>query len=151
MQRIRKNASTEGIIMKKYLSIREFMDGSYKEEEKVINRLISHLKRNRIAYQIVGTSIIIFTAGGFDLTGYASTGIDVGAEKLYQQLMKIGKWVIVFKGGWDTIHSTVQGDFESAKKRFLSYLLIYLILLGLPWALGQVDTLFHDMAAGNGK
>jgi hypothetical protein len=128
------------------MTISGFMNGAYKNDDGMIKKFTLHLERNHIAYKVIGTTLIIFVAGGLDGSALASSGIDEGAKKIYYKMVNIGKWVIICKGGWDTIQSTVQGDFDSAKKRFISYLLVYLILLGLPWAMDEVDNLFNEMA-----
>ncbi|MEF3311394.1 hypothetical protein PV433_21165 [Paenibacillus sp. GYB004] len=75
----------------------------------------------------------------------ASTGIDVGAEKIYKKLLNVGKWVIVAKGGIDTIKSVADGDLQAAKRNFLGYLVTYAILWALPWGMGEIDKLFEGM------
>lgn len=81
-----------------------------------------------------------------DMT-YASTGIDIAADKIYKKLLNVGKWVIVVKGAIDTIQNAISGDLQAAKKNFLAYLMVYVILWALPWGLKQVDTMFADMEA----
>jgi hypothetical protein len=114
--------------------------------------IIEHIDRNKIAYRIGAATLVVLFAGGFDMIAHAAAavdpstaGIDEGARKIYKKLISVGKWVIIIKGGFDTINSTVQGDFIQARKSFLSYLLVYIILLGLPWAFGQVELLFEGM------
>jgi hypothetical protein len=83
---------------------------------------------------------------GFDGTALAAgTGIDAGAEKIYDKILLVGKWIIIVKGAIDTINNTAQGDFASAKRSFLSYLIIYLILKAFPWAMNELDTIFKEM------
>lgn len=77
--------------------------------------------------------------------GYTVTGIDAAASQIYRKLLNVGKWVIIVKGGIDTIQSAISGDLQSAKRNFLSYLLVYVTLWALPWGLKQVDTMFADM------
>lgn len=126
------------------MSLSQFMNRDY--DRKVLDDIISHLKRNKIAYRVVGLAIIISATGILDSSVLASgTGIDVGGAKIYSKLVSIGKWIIIFKGGWDTIMNTVKGDFETAKKSFLQYLLIYVVLLALPWSLDQVDSVFKGL------
>lgn len=127
------------------MSIQDFMSGKPWDCDKPFDALIEHLKRYKIAYRIIGMTLIIFLSGGFDFTALASSGsIDTKGYVLYRKLLSIGKWVIIIKGGWDTINNTIKGDFDAAKRSFFSYLLIYIVLLGLPWALNQVDDLFSD-------
>jgi hypothetical protein len=109
-----------------------------------IDKLIAHMKRHKIAYRIIGTTIIIMLATA-DVAFAATTGIDVGGRRIYSKLLSLSKWVIIIKGGFDIINNTVKGDFDVAKKSFFSYLMVYIILLGLPWALDQIDMVFNDI------
>lgn len=122
------------------MSISEFMG---QKTQPVPSKLEMHLKKYGVVYKIIGSTIIIF-ASGFDYAS-AATGIDVGARKLYYEIVNIGKWIIVFKGGIDIVKSVTNGDFDSAKKGFFSYLLIYLLLLGLPYGLDKVDEVFQSI------
>jgi hypothetical protein len=107
----------------------------------------SHWEKYGFVYNVVGTTVIILVAGGgFDYAFAAGGGsIDVEAKKLYYEIVNVGKWIIIFKGGIDTIKSIGNGDFDTAKKSFFSYLLVYLMLLGLPYGMDKVDGLFKGM------
>ncbi|MEH7381746.1 hypothetical protein V7138_14885 [Bacillus sp. JJ1533] len=126
----------------KYMSIGQFVRN---EKEDVLTKLKRHFDKYGIVYKIVGTTIIIFVGGGGFDYAFASSGIDREAKKLYYELIGIGKWLIVFKGGIDIIKSVSNGEFDSAKKHFFSYLLIYLFLLGLPYGMDKVDQVFRSM------
>lgn len=126
------------------LTIREFMSGDYQYGDSFIRKMVDHLERNKVKYKIVGMTIIVFLTAT-DIALASGTGIDVGARKIYTKMLGVAKWVIIIKGGWDTINNTVKGDLDTAKKSFLSYLLVYVVLLALPWALGEVDTVFEGM------
>ncbi|HSH53127.1 MAG TPA: hypothetical protein VK982_15490 [Bacteroidales bacterium] len=78
-------------------------------------------------------------------TTFAATSLDQSARQVYSRLLSIGKWIIIIKGAIDTINHSVKGDFDTAKKSFLSYLVVYLILNGLPWAFNEVDKLFSEL------
>ncbi|WP_211750079.1 hypothetical protein [Paenibacillus sp. Marseille-Q4541] len=115
-------------------------------EDEIKNTLVEHLNKYKIVYRIIGTTIIIFASGIIDPSAFAApNGIDIGGARIYEKLVGLGKWVIIFKGGWDTIQNTIKGDFDMAKRAFLQYLMVYIILLALPWSLKQVDTVFSDM------
>jgi hypothetical protein len=125
------------------MSIPDFVRNGWREES-TIRSFIVHLERHKIKYRIIGTVIILFL--GFTDVSFASgTGIDVGAEKIYKKLINVGKWVIIVKGGIDTIKSVADGDHPAAKKNFLGYVVTYAILWALPWALSEVDKLFENM------
>lgn len=99
----------------------------------------------------VGTTVKVAGLTGIifiwlsDTSFAAGTGIDVGADKVYKKLLGIGKWVIIFKGGIDTIKSVADGDLPAAKRNFLGYGVTYAILWGLPWMLKEIDKLFLEM------
>lgn len=112
------------------------------DTDMVINRVVKHLNKHKIVYQVVGFTLIIMASAN---VVHAATGIDAGGRHIYSKLVNIGKWIIIFKGGWDTIMNTVKGDFDSAKKSFMQYLLIYVVLLALPWSLDQVDGVFRGL------
>lgn len=124
------------------INFNEFMSGEY----GIRIKKIQEVKRNRI-YKVVlvgGMTLVLLSTVGpaFAASG---AGIDVGAYRIYRQLLRIGKWIIIVKGGIDTINAMMKGDHSAAKKGFLTYLVVYLILNGLPWAMDQVDGLFKEM------
>lgn len=121
------------------MSISEFMG---RKSEPVPSKLEQHFKKYGFVYKVIGTTVIILAAGDFSFA-FADTGIDKEARKLYYEIVDIGKWIIVFKGGIDIVKSVTNGDFDAAKKGFFSYLLIYLLLLGLPYGLDKVDQVFE--------
>jgi hypothetical protein len=99
------------------------------------------------AIHCVGFSMVLLT--GFESSAFAAgnTGIDAGANQLYKKLLNIAKWVIVFKGGMDTVKDVTDGDLHAARKHFLGYLVTYAILWVLPWGMNEVDRMFKDMEA----
>lgn len=119
------------------MSINEFMSRDFKKERQIRNR--------KIGYTLAASTLVFIS--GFDSgAAYAAESvIDEKAYIVYDKLLVVGKWVIIVKGGMDTINNTVQGDFSSAKKSFLSYLMVYVCLNGLPWAMDQVDALFNEV------
>jgi hypothetical protein len=127
------------------MSIKEFLNG--KEPEAFSTKIKHHLDKYGIVYKVVGTTVIILVAGGGFDYAFASSGIEAGAEKLYAKLLSVGKWIIIFKGGFDTIKNMANGDFDSAKKGFVGYLLVYLLLFGLPWAMDEIDIIFKELTA----
>lgn len=94
----------------------------------------------RTMIRVAGMTVVLLAVPH---SAFASTGIDVGAEKIYRKLINVGKWVIIVKGGIDTIKSVTEGDMQAAKKNFLSYLLTYGILWALPWGMKEIETLFQ--------
>lgn len=124
------------------MSIKEFMSRDFKAEA-VVERREKITKAICVGSVITYTTIFTFT--GLDFA-FASNGIDAKAHHLYGKLLLIGKWFIIAKGALDTINLTLQGDSHSAKRNFLGYLLVYIILHGLPWAMGQVDVVFKEMS-----
>lgn len=126
----------------KSMSIPDFIRNGW-EEERAIDLFIAHLERNKIKYRIVGTTIIVFL--GMSEAAFASSGIDIAGKKLYDKLIGVAKWVIIFKGGMDIIKSMTDGDMPGAKKSAMGYAFTFLLLLALPWMLEQIEGLFHEM------
>jgi len=124
------------------MSISEFMRG--REPEPFSAKVERHFKKYGMVYVTAGVTALMLTSGGGAV--YASSGIDVEAAKLYKELIGIGKWIIVFKGGFDTLKMIGNGDLDSAKKSFFGYLLTYLFLLGLPYGLDKVDQVFASVS-----
>jgi hypothetical protein len=107
--------------------------------------IVDHVERHKVVYRI-GALTLIVLLGGVDMVSAAAEGtIDENAGKLYYKLIGIGKWIILIKGGFDTLSATVQGDFPAARKSGLAYMLVYVILLGLPWAFNQIELLFNEV------
>lgn len=120
------------------MSINEFMSRDFKLER-------TESRRNKIKLVVTVSGITLaITFSGLDIVN-ATSGIDIQARKIYDKLLTVGKWIIVIKGGIDTINHSVQGDFDTAKKSFLSYLIVYLVLNGLPWAMDEVDKVFNEL------
>lgn len=113
--------------------------------DHIRNEITRALMKKETIIKIAGITILMLVA--LPGTSHAATGIDVVADKLYKKLLNVGKWIIILKGGIDTIQNAVQGDLQASKKNFLGYLLVYVVLWGLPWGLKQVDTLFADLGA----
>jgi hypothetical protein len=116
--------------------------------------VIKHIGRNKVVYQVGAMAVTFLLVGGIESVFAAPGGVigesaqsisfDQRAGWLYRKLTMFAKWVIIIKGGFDTISHTVQGDFPAARKAGLSYLLVYVILLGLPWAFSQVEGMFNE-------
>lgn len=126
------------------MSVREFLNG--KEQETFQTKCARHFKKHGMLYKIAGSTVVILMAGGgFDCALAASSAIDAKANLIYYKLMDVGKWIIIFKGSIDTIKAVGNGDFDSAKKSFFSYLLIYILLLALPYGFEEIDKLFSNV------
>jgi hypothetical protein len=126
------------------MSISEFMNG--REPEPFSVKVERHFKKYGMIYKVAGVTLIILTSG-LGSHAFAASGIDTEARKLYRELIGIGKWIIVFKGGFDILKMIGSGDLDSAKKSFFGYLLTYLLLLGLPYGLDKVDDIFNSVSA----
>lgn len=140
------------------MTISEFMN---RPNESLSLKVKRHFKKHHVTYKIVGSLLIVTVSGGMDFatpTSAASgadafqtgvnkgvSGIDIAGRGIYYSLVGIGKWIIVFKGGMETIKSAGNGDFDGAKKHFFSYLLVYLLLLGLPFGFDKVDEVFREI------
>ena len=76
-----------------------------------------------------------------------ASNITVKAERFYfGTFMTIAKWVIIIKGGWDIVTKTLKEDFEGAKRSVVQYLMVFAVLMGLPYALEMVEDLFAGEA-----
>jgi hypothetical protein len=116
------------------MSIKDFMNY---EKEPFSVKVERHLKKYGKIYKVAGLTLIVFSTAN---VAFASElGIEPAARQLYHQLVRIGKWIIIFKGGFDTIKNIGIGDFEAAKKNFFAYLLTYLFLIALPYGMDQVE------------
>lgn len=113
--------------------------------EEVKSKIKTAIMNKETIIKIAGITLVLTLALPQLTHAAGATGIDAAATKLYRKLLNVGKWVIIVKGGIDTIQSVVQGDMHHAKKNFLGYVLVYTILLALPWGLNQVDSMFADM------
>lgn len=111
--------------------------------------VVEHVERHKLIYRVGAITIMVLLGAGGLEHAFASvgdgSGLDVGAQRFYHKLVSIGKWVIIIKAAFDCISNTVQGDFVAARKSALAFILVYGILLGLPWAFGQVETIFEGM------
>lgn len=120
------------------INFRKFVKGEYRKS--------SHWQKYGFAYKVAGSVVILATTGA-DVS-FAASAIDAKANVLYYKILDVGKWIIIFKGGIDTIKSVSAGDFDAAKKHFFSYLIVYLLLLALPFGMNEVDKLFADLKEG---
>jgi hypothetical protein len=129
-------------------SVSEFLNG--KVVEPFSAKVERHFKKYGTAYKIAGVTVILLIGvipiGGGSVTAFASSGIDVEARKLYTEIVKVGKWIIIFKGAIDIIKALGDGDNVSAKKTFISSLLTFLILLGLPYGMDKVSEIFDKIS-----
>lgn len=118
------------------------------EDRSAIDKVVNHIEKNQLIYKAAGLSLVmLFNGIGMDGTvlaadGYTNGIIDKEASIIYKDLVDIGKWLIIGKGGWEVISSVLKSDFETAKKNFIGYLIAYVCLLGLPYAFDKVDTMF---------
>jgi hypothetical protein len=122
------------------MSIKDFMNY---EKETFLTKVERHFNKYGRVYQVAGlTAVVLIAPHG---AVFASSFIDSGANRLYKELIGIGKWLIIFKGGFDVLKQCGNGDFESAKKGFFGYVLTYLFLLGLPFIMDEVDKVFNGV------
>lgn len=110
------------------------------KKEMVLPKKTSTLPKLLIKLAIAGT-IFYFT---MDATVFAA-GIEAKAEELYfDKFIGIAKWVIIGKGGWDIVTKTLKEDFDGAKRSILQYMMIFAVLMGLPWGLTMVEDIFKE-------
>ena len=77
-----------------------------------------------------------------------ASSLDKGGYSLYKKVVNVGKWIIIIKGVIDTIQNVLQGDLDSAKRTFMMYVIAYAVILALPWAMNEVETVFSDWDTG---
>src|SRR5690606_34348599 len=96
-----------------------------------------HFSKHKAIYRIGAITVVFILAAATgvsaDALGSPAGDIDRTVNSLYKELLKVGKWAIIIKGAFDTVSNTIQGDFVAARKNAFAYMLVYVILLGLPW------------------
>lgn len=124
------------------MSIKNFMNY---EKEPFSVKVERHFKKYGKVYKVAGLTIILVSVSSSAFA--AGIGIEPAAKQLYRQLVGLGKWVIIFKGGFDIIKGMSNGDLEGAKKCFFAYLVTYLFLYALPYGMDQVDKLVNSVSS----
>lgn len=122
-----------------------------KPEVNMAHKIMTHFEENQSIYISAGLTLLFVFGCGFDVAsaaehGYTKGVIDREAKIVYKDLVDIGKWLIIGKGGWEVISSTLKNDSETAKRKFIGYLIAYVCLLGLPFAFDKVDSIFYRMS-----
>ena len=109
----------------------------------VVHPVVRHLKKYGAVYAqiIIYAGVIFFSPSDV----FAAGSLDASGNAIYKKIIGIGKWVIIIKGGIDTIQNVMGGDFDSAKKSFLGYLMVYGVLFALPWGMEQIETVFSGL------
>jgi hypothetical protein len=136
-----KKRTWEAIPMKKnnVIHFKNFMDGSFRDEPTKTQKIVIHFKKNKKVYIRIGLITTTLCLTALHPAFAATTEIDKKGYEIYKQLLSIGKWVIIVKGGWDVVRSTLSNDYDKAKKGFISYLLAYIFLLVMPALMGYAD------------
>lgn len=102
-------------------------------------KAVAHVENNKKTY--LGLGYCLAVAILLD-PSEAFAGIDDGGRRIHTKIVSVGKWVIVIKGSIDVIQSVLNGDFQTAKKSFFSYLLCFAVMLALPWSLDEIEGVF---------
>lgn len=134
--------------MKRYESmpLSEWLAGKeFKNKPKV--RLVR--KYTIIAVTVFATVLIFQDGTNFALaiSGSNSSGIEVGGRELYSRLVSVGKWIIMAKGGFETLKHVTNSDYEGAKKVGISHLVIFALLIGMPYAFDMIEELFSSFGS----
>jgi len=130
------------------MTVSEFLHQKEKVAVPFRTKVERHFDKYEFVYKVVGaTAVVLISGASFDYvfansTMMSKSSVDLTVRALYGELIGIGKWIIIFKGGIDIIKSVGNGDFDTAKKSFFSYLMVYLFLLGLPYGMDRVDDVF---------
>lgn len=123
------------------VSYRQTLTSLIDSNELLKSKKTSKIPKRLIKLAIAG-AIFYFT---MDLSVFAASSLDEKAEKLYfDKFIGIAKWIVVGKGAWDIISRAMKEDFDGAKRSILQYLLIFAVLMGLPWALTEVENIFRE-------
>lgn len=120
----------------------DFVQRSY-ISESFVKKAKRHIAKNKSFYITISGYTVFFLLCA-DGSVFASSGIDIGARKMYTKVCAIGKWAIVVKGGLDVINTVMTGDMGSLKSKIISYIVAFCSLMGLPWLLDQVEVLFNE-------
>src|SRR5690606_25778005 len=118
------------------INFRDFMKGNVPAPKPMVS------KKFIITTCLIAGALVF---GIIDPASAATATLDEKAKDLYfKKFLGIDKWIIVGKGGWDTVNKTIKEDFDGAKKSFLQYLLVFGILYALPFGLDQVESVFSE-------
>lgn len=108
-----------------------------------------HFSKHKVVYRIGAITVVFILAAATgvsaDALGSPAGDIDRTVNSLYKELLKVGKWAIIIKGAFDTVSNTIQGDFVAARKNAFAYMLVYVILLGLPWVFEKIEDVFQGV------
>ena len=135
----------------------EFPQIKAKEDEQRMALVVSEMflpptyatlkeKYGHIARKLTNIAVLtgaFFLVTEIDALAANNESLDSKAKELYGKLVGIAKWIIAGKGGWSTIHKMLQEDFEGAKKSFLQYLIIFIIVIAFPKALDYIEVFFE--------
>lgn len=114
-------------------------------ESRVLGKSKKVSKFPKTLIKLVVAGIVFYFT--MDTTVFASSGIEDKARSIYfDKFIGIAKWVIIGKGGWDIVTRTLKEDFDGAKRSILQYMMIFAVLMGLPWGLGMIEDVFAEGA-----
>ena len=57
----------------------------------------------------------------------------------FDKFIGVIKWVIVGKGGWESVSRMLKEDFNGAKRSLIQYVILFALLLGLPYGLNEIE------------
>lgn len=108
----------------------------------------STFNKRKVAIKLIRLGVTVATIYffGFDGSVFAASvdSLDVKAERFYfDKFIRIAKWAIIVKGGWDIVNKTLKEDFDGAKRSVLQYGMVFAVLIGLPGGLKMIEELFR--------
>lgn len=116
---------------------------------KLGKKALVHIKKNKEVYIQLGRYVIYGTlALASPEMAVMAASLDKSGYALYRKVANIGKWVIIIKGVIDTIQNVLNGDLDGAKRTFLMYVIAYSVILALPWAMNEVESVFSEWDEG---
>lgn len=110
---------------------------------KVISaKIFADLMRNKKVYISIGVTFGYAAVASILLDpSMAFADIDSKGHMIHRKIVSVGKWIIAGKGSIEIIQSALDGDYQSAKIKFIGYLISFAAMVFLPWCLDQVETL----------
>ena len=115
---------------------------------KYAKTALVHIKKNKTIYIQLGRYVIYGSLMLATPSFVALASIDTSGYAIYRKVAQIGKWIIIIKGVFDILQSVLNGDTMGAKRMFFLYVLAYAVILALPWALEEVESVFDWESQG---
>lgn len=127
------------------MTISEFLNKEYKNRKQSkyyvkTNEFIEFYNKHHVLiFRICLLTGALFFGAGWEFA-FADEGLDERMSALYfDKFIGIIKWVIVGKGGWESVSRMLKEDFNGAKRSLIQYVILFALLLGLPYGLNEIE------------